>query len=96
MAILGSRVSFQSKAVARLVRTGATQTNRVQLGVSSDRNVVPSEVTLWVSLDIQQPVMQIQWDHQGDDTIDAQGAGLYGASCDVYSTRPLPAQSDRD
>jgi hypothetical protein len=48
----------------------------VELRVTPDRNVAPSEVTLRVSIDIDQPVTQIQWDHQGDGTIDAQGPNL--------------------
>ncbi len=58
------------------VQTTDVPTNQVQLRVSPDRNVAPSEVTLRVSIDIQQPVTQIQWDHQGDGTIDAQGLDL--------------------
>jgi hypothetical protein len=58
------------------VQTTEILTNQMQLRVSPDRNVAPSEVTLRVSIDIQQPVMQIQWDHQGDGTIDAQGPDL--------------------
>ena len=38
--------------------------------------MAPSEVRLRVSIDIDQPVTQIQWDHQGDGTIDAQGPDL--------------------
>jgi hypothetical protein len=51
-------------------------TNQVQLRASPDRNVAPSQVTLRVSIDIDQPVAQIQWDHQGNGIIDAQGMDL--------------------
>jgi hypothetical protein len=58
------------------VQTTEVLTNLVELRVTPDRNVAPSEVTLRVSIDIDQPVTQIQWDHQGDGTIDAQGPDL--------------------
>ena len=58
------------------VHTTEVLTNQVQLRVSPDRNLAPSEVTLRVSIDIQQPLTQIQWDHQGDGLIDAQGSDL--------------------
>jgi uncharacterized Zn-binding protein involved in type VI secretion len=58
------------------VQTMEVLTNLVELRVTPDRNVAPSEVTLRVSIDIDQPVTQIQWDHQGDGTIDAQGPDL--------------------
>lgn len=32
---------------------------------------------MWVSIDIQHPVTLIQWDHQGDGTIEAYGIGLF-------------------
>ncbi len=50
--------------------------NQVQFRVSPDRNVASSEVTMRVSIDIQQLVTQIQWDYQGDGIIDAQGPDL--------------------
>jgi len=59
------------------VQTTEISTNQVQLRVTPDRNVAPSDVTLRVSIEIEQPVTQIQWDHQGDGTIDAQGPGLF-------------------
>ena len=58
------------------VHTTDVLTNQVQLRVSPDRNVAPSQVTLRASIDIDQPVANIQWDFQGDGTIDAQGPGL--------------------
>jgi len=58
------------------VHTTELVTNQIQLRVSPDRNVAPSQVTLRVSIDIDQPVNNIQWDFQGDGTIDAQGADL--------------------
>jgi hypothetical protein len=58
------------------VHTTDVVTNQVQLRMSPDRNVAPSQVTLRVSIDIDQPVAQIQWDFQGDSTIDAQGPDL--------------------
>ena len=58
------------------VQTTEVLTNQVQLRASPDRNVAPSEVTLRVSIEIEQPVTLIQWDHQGDGTIDAQGPDL--------------------
>ena len=58
------------------VQTTEAPTNQVQLRVSPDRNVAPSEVTLRVSLDLDQPLALIQWDYQGDGMIDAQGPDL--------------------
>jgi hypothetical protein len=58
------------------VHTTEVLTNQVQLRASPDRNVAPSQVTLRVSIDIDQPVAQIQWDHQGNGIIDAQGMDL--------------------
>ena len=66
----------QRASASLQVQTTEVLSNQVQLRVSPDRNVAPSEVTLRVSIDIQQPVTQIQWDHQGDGTIDAQGLDL--------------------
>jgi hypothetical protein len=66
----------QRASTSLQVQTTEVLTNQVQLRVSPDRNVAPSEVTLRVSIDIDQPVTQIQWDHQGDGTIDAQGPDL--------------------
>ncbi len=58
------------------VQTTEVPSDQVHLRVSPDRDIVPSEVTLRVSLDLEHPVTQIQWDHQGDGTIDAQGSDL--------------------
>ena len=58
------------------VQTTEVSTDQVQLRVSPDRNVAPSEVTLRVSIELDQPVTLIQWDHQGDGIIDAQGPDL--------------------
>jgi hypothetical protein len=58
------------------VHTTELVTNQIQLRVSPDRNVAPSQVTLRVSININQPVANIQWDYQGDGTIDAQGPDL--------------------
>ena len=58
------------------VQTTEAFTNQVHLRVSPDRNVAPSAVTLRVSIESEQPVAQIQWDHQGDGTIDVQGPDL--------------------
>jgi hypothetical protein len=58
------------------VHTTDMPTNQVQLRVSPDRNVAPSEVALRVSINIDQPMALIQWDHQGDGTIDVQGSDL--------------------
>ena len=58
------------------VHTTDVVTNHVRLRVSPDRNVAPSQVTLRVSIDIEQPVANIQWDFQGDGTIDAQSPDL--------------------
>ncbi|WP_342348104.1 PKD domain-containing protein [uncultured Nitrospira sp.] len=59
------------------VHTTEILTNQVQLRVSPDRNVAPSQVTLRVSIEIDQPVANIQWDFQGDGTIDLQGPDLF-------------------
>ncbi len=59
------------------VQTTDVSTNLVQLRVTPDRDIAPSEVTLRVSLDLEQPVTLIQWDHQGDGIIDAQGPDLF-------------------
>ena len=58
------------------VHTTDVLTNQVQLRVSPDRNVAPSQVTLLVSIEIDQPVANIQWDFQGDGIIDGQGPEL--------------------
>ncbi|MCA9500528.1 MAG: hypothetical protein KC588_15150, partial [Nitrospira sp.] len=58
------------------VHTTEVLTSQVQLRGSPDRNVAPSQVTLRVFIDIEQPVDNIQWDFQGDGTIDAQGRNL--------------------
>ncbi len=67
---LGASTSLQ-------VQTTDVSTNKVEVRVSPDRNVAPSEVTMRVSIDIQHPVTLIQWDHQGDGTIEAYGIGLF-------------------
>ena len=59
------------------VHTTAVATNQVQLRVSPDRNVAPSQVASRVFIDLDRPVSLIQWDHQGDGTIDAQGSDLF-------------------
>ncbi|MEO8327800.1 MAG: PKD domain-containing protein, partial [Nitrospirota bacterium] len=58
------------------VHTTEILTNQVQLRVSPDRNVAPSQVTLRASIEIDQPVANIQWDFEGDGIIDAQGPDL--------------------
>ncbi|HBP90905.1 MAG TPA: hypothetical protein DD706_24840, partial [Nitrospiraceae bacterium] len=58
------------------VYTTDVLTNQVQLRVSPDRNVAPSQGTLRASIDIDQPVANIQWDYQGDGAIDDQGPDL--------------------
>ena len=58
------------------VHTTDVLTSQVQLRVSPDRNVAPSQVTLRASIDIDQPVVNIQWDFQGDGIIDAQGPDI--------------------
>lgn len=58
------------------VHTTEVLTNQVQLRVSPDRNVAPSQVALRISIDIDQPVANIQWDFQGDGAIDVQGPDL--------------------
>lgn len=58
------------------VHTTEVLPNPVQLRVSPDRNVAPSQVNLRVSIAINQPVANIQWDYQGDGTIDTQGPDL--------------------
>ncbi|GJL60996.1 MAG: hypothetical protein NPIRA03_38530 [Nitrospirales bacterium] len=62
------------------VHTTEVLTNNVQLRVSPDRNVAPSQVTLRISIDIDQPVANIQWDFQGNGIIDAQGQDLHEQS----------------
>ncbi|GJL69143.1 MAG: hypothetical protein NPIRA06_17780 [Nitrospirales bacterium] len=59
------------------VHTREILSNHVQLRVSPDRNVAPSQVTLRTSIDIDQPVANIQWDFQGDGIIDGQGLELH-------------------
>ncbi|MBA3612813.1 MAG: hypothetical protein H0W49_07830 [Nitrospirales bacterium] len=59
------------------VHTTEVLTNQVQLRVSPDRNVAPSQVTLRVSIEIDQPVANIQWDYHGDGTIDLQGPDVF-------------------
>ncbi len=66
----------QRASTSLQVQTTESPSNQVQLQISPDRNVAPSQVTLRVSIEIEQPVTQIQWDHQGDGTIDAQGPDL--------------------
>ena len=58
------------------VHTTEVLVNQVQLRASPDRNVAPSQVTLRASSDLEHPVTQIQWDHQGNGTIDVQGPDL--------------------
>ncbi len=58
------------------VQTTEVPSDQVQLRVSSDRDIAPSEVTLRGSPDLEHPVTLIAWDHQGDGTIDAQGPDL--------------------
>ncbi|MGD9853038.1 MAG: PKD domain-containing protein [Nitrospirales bacterium] len=58
------------------VHTTEALPTQVQLRVSPDRNVAPSLVALRVSIDIDQPVADIQWDYQGDGIIDVQGPHL--------------------
>ena len=58
------------------VQTTEVPASQVQLRVSPDRNVAPSEVTLRVSIEIEQPLTLIQWDHQGDGIFEAQGPDL--------------------
>ncbi|MDR4495904.1 MAG: PKD domain-containing protein [Nitrospirales bacterium] len=58
------------------VHTTEIPSNQVQLRVSPDRNVAPSLVRLRLDADLEQPITQIQWDYQGDGTIDAQGPNL--------------------
>ena len=58
------------------VHTTELVPNQVQIRVSPDRNVAPSQGTLRVFIPIDQPVANIQWDFQGDGTIDAQGPDL--------------------
>ena len=58
------------------VHTTDVLTNQVQLRVSPDRNVAPSQVTLRVAIEIDQPVGNIQWDYEGDGAIEAQGSDL--------------------
>ena len=58
------------------IHTTEVLPSRVQLRVSPDRNVAPSQVTLRVSIEIDQPVAQIQWDHQGDGTFEVEGPNL--------------------
>ena len=58
------------------VQTTEIPTNQVQLRVSPDRNVAPSDVKLRMLIDIEHPVTLMQWDHQGDGIIDAQGPDL--------------------
>jgi hypothetical protein len=48
--------------------------------------VAPSQVTLRASIDIEHPVTQIQWDHQGNGTIDVQGPDLFEQT--VIFTQP--------
>ena len=79
------------------VHTMNLVTNQVELRVSPDRNVAPSQVTLRVSIDIDHPVADIQWDFQGDGIIDAQGQDLHEQS--VTFTQPglyLPKVSVTD
>lgn len=79
------------------VHTTDVLTNQVQLRVSPDRNVAPSQVTLRISIDIDQPVANIQWDFQGDGIIDGQGLDLHEQS--VTFTQPglyLPKVSVTD
>ncbi len=71
----GQRASFTIQ-----VHTADVLTNQAHLRVSPDRNVAPSLVTLRVSIDIDQPVANIQWDFQGDGTIDGQGPDLHEQS----------------
>ncbi len=79
------------------VHTTNLVTNQVELRVSPDRNVAPSQVTLRISIDIDQPVANIQWDFQGDGIIDGQGLDLHEQS--VTFTQPglyLPKVSVTD
>ena len=71
-----TNVSRPRTSASLQVQTTGTSTNQVQLRISPDRKVAPSDVTLRASIGIEQPVTQIQWDHQGDGTIDAQGPDL--------------------
>ena len=71
-----TNVCGQRASASLQVQTTETPTSQVQLRVSPDRNVAPSEVVLRVSIDLEQPVTLIQWDHQGDGTIEAQGLNL--------------------
>ncbi len=66
----------QRASTSLQVQTTEVPTNQVELRVSPDRTVAPSAVALRVSIELEQPVTQIQWDHQGDGTIEAQGPDL--------------------
>jgi hypothetical protein len=69
-----------------LVHTTEELTSQVQVRASPDRNVVPSQVTLRVSIEMERPVAQIQWDHKGNGIIDAQGPDLHEQT--VFFTQP--------
>ena len=72
--MVGCRLVFQTFCIQ--VHTTEALSNRVHLRVSPDRTVAPSSVILRVSIDIDQPVANIQWDYQGDGIIDVQGPHL--------------------
>lgn len=71
-----SNVCGQRASSSIQVHSTEVLANHVQLRASPDRNVAPSQVTLRASMDIEHPVTQIQWDHQGNGTIDVQGPDL--------------------
>ena len=54
-----------SASTSLQVQTTEVLADQVELRVTPDRNVAPSEVTLRVAIDIQQPVTLIQWDYEG-------------------------------
>ncbi len=74
--VVATNACGQRASSTTQVHTTEVLTNNVQLGVSPDRNVAPSQVTLRVSIETNQPVSKIQWDYQGDGAIDAQGPDL--------------------
>jgi glucodextranase-like protein/K319-like protein len=75
--VQASNACGQRASSTTQVHTTDVLTNNVRLRVSPDRNVAPSQITLRISIDIDQPVANIQWDFQGDGIIDGQGSDLF-------------------